>query len=177
VHPDNPMRLKKHYSSREVAALTGLTARQLQWWDARRLFTSSIPSHRTAAGGFTERRYSPVDLLELLALANLRRQGFSVQKIRTLLESLRAHFGIRLYEALDGGGAVTLLTDGREVFARTKTGQFFNLLREPNQPLLAVGEEQRLKALSAKVRRRKRKGASGVSRSERPGPARRRDAE
>ena len=28
------MRLKRTYSSREVAALTGLTARQLQLWDA-----------------------------------------------------------------------------------------------------------------------------------------------
>ncbi len=50
------VRLKKTYSSREVAALTGLSARQLQWWDAHKLLTSTVASHRTDAGGFTERR-------------------------------------------------------------------------------------------------------------------------
>ena len=51
------LRLKKFYSSREVAVLTGLSARQLQWWDSRRLFVPAIASHRTEAGGFTERRF------------------------------------------------------------------------------------------------------------------------
>src|SRR4029450_9502918 len=96
------MRLKKHYSSREVAALTGLTARQLQWWDARRLFMPAIPSHRTEAGGFTEGGYSPLDLLELLVLADLRRRGFSVPQIRRLLDTLRSRFGVRLFEATSG---------------------------------------------------------------------------
>ena len=80
------MKLKQSYSAREVAASTGLSARQLQWWDARRLLSATVASRRTQAGGFTERRYSPMDLYELLALANLRHRGFSVQKIRTLLK-------------------------------------------------------------------------------------------
>ena len=62
------MRLKKTYSSREVAALTGLTARQLQIWDAGGLLSPAIPSHRTNAGGYTERRYTPIELFELLVL-------------------------------------------------------------------------------------------------------------
>ena len=33
------------------------------------------PSHKTEAGGFTERRYTPIDLLELMVLADLRRKG------------------------------------------------------------------------------------------------------
>jgi DNA-binding transcriptional MerR regulator len=151
------VRLKKSYGSREVAALTGLSARQLQWWDARRLFTPAIASHPTPAGGFTERRYSPVDLLELLVLADMRRRGFSVHKIRRLLDTLRRRFGIRLFEAIGGGGPVKLLTDGREVYARTTTGEFFNLLREPDQPLLVIGEEGDLRELSSRVRSRSRK--------------------
>src|SRR5512134_594515 len=119
------MRLKKHYSAREVAALTGLSARQLQWWDSRRLFSSAIASKRTAAGGFTERRYTPVDLLELMVLADLRRHGLSVPRIRQLLETLRQRFGIRLFDAIGGAGPLTLLTDGREIYARTAAGEFF----------------------------------------------------
>src|SRR4051812_11194358 len=98
------MQLKNTYSSREVAAMTGLSARQLQWWDARRLFASHIASKKTERGGYTERRYTPVDLLELLVLAELRRQGLSVADLRRLLETLRARFGVRLFETIGGGG-------------------------------------------------------------------------
>src|SRR5688572_8313432 len=80
--------LKNTYTTREVAAMTGLTARQLQWWDARRVFASHIASKKTARGGYTERRYTPVDLLELLVLAELLRQGVSVAQLRRLLETL-----------------------------------------------------------------------------------------
>jgi DNA-binding transcriptional MerR regulator len=151
------MRLKKHYSSRDVAALTGLSARQLQWWDAKRLLRPSVPTHRTAAGGFTERRYSPVDLFELVALADLRRRGFSVQKIRTILDILRGRFGVRLYDAISNGGPVQLLTDGRDVYVRTDAGQVFNLLRSPSQPLLVVSEEGALRTLNLRMRARGRR--------------------
>ena len=157
--PDRRMRpdLKKNYSSREVASITGLSARQLQWWDTRKLIKPSIPSHRTAAGGFTERRYSPVDLFELAVLADLRRNGLSVSKLRLLLETLRKRFGIRLFDAIGGGGAITLLTDGTDVYARTDNGQFFNLLRAPGQPLLVVGNEGTLKELKLHMRSKNRR--------------------
>ena len=151
------MDLKKNYSSREVAAITGLTARQLQWWDTRRLLKPSIATRRTDAGGFTERRYSPVDLFELAVLAQLRRSGLSVGKLRSLLDTLRRRFGVRLFDAIGGGGPITLLTDGKEVYARSESGQFFNLLRAPSQPLLVVGNEGALKELKLKIRGKARK--------------------
>ena len=160
--------LKKNYSSREVASITGLTARQLQWWDARKLIKPSIAPHRTEAGGYTERRYSPVDLFELAVLADLRRSGLSVSKMRQLLETLRKRFGIRLFDAI-GGGAITLLTDGKDIYARTDNGQFFNLLRAPAQPLLVVGHEGSLKELKlrmrSKARRRKKTPSPKSARS------------
>jgi len=149
--------LKKNYSSREVASLTGLSARQLQWWDARKLIKPSVAPHRTEAGGFTERRYSPVDLFELAVLADLRRSGMSVSKMRALVETLRRKFGIRLFDAIGGGGAITLLTDGTEIYARTENGQFFNLLRAPSQPLLVVGNEGTLKELKLRMRSKGRR--------------------
>lgn len=149
--------LKKSYSSREVAAITGLSARQLQWWDARKLLKPTVATHRTAAGGFTERRYSPVDLFELIALADLRRGGMSVSKLRALLETLRRRFGVRLFDAIGGGGAITLLTDGRDVYARTLEGQFFNLLRSPGQPLLVLGDDGTLKELKLRMRSKGRR--------------------
>src|SRR4029453_18834115 len=102
------MELKNSYSAREVASLTGLSARQLQWWDDRRLFQSAVSPKPTAAGGFTERRYTPVDLLELMVLADLRRHGMTVARIRALLDTLRTRFGIRLFDAVGGAVPVTL---------------------------------------------------------------------
>ncbi len=160
------MRLKKTYSSREVAALTGLTARQLQLWDSGRLLSPAIPPHRTAAGGYTERRYTPIELFELLVLADLRRRGFSVPQLRAILQALKKHFGERLFEATGGGGTVQLLTDGRDIYARTAGGDVFNLLKDPTQPLLVVGNEGLLKELSSSLRPRRRRGnASGSGKS------------
>jgi DNA-binding transcriptional MerR regulator len=149
--------LKKSYSAREVAALTGLTARQLEWWHARGLVVPSVLPRRTPAGGYTERRYSPVELYELLALAELRRRGFSVAKLRVLLETLGRRFGVRLFDTLGGGGSLTLLTDGRELYGRTATGEFYNLLRNPAQPLLPLGESVALRQLGGRTRRRRRR--------------------
>jgi DNA-binding transcriptional MerR regulator len=154
------LELKKTYSSREVAQLTGLTARQLQWWDARRVLQPAIPPRRTSAGGFTERRYTPVELLELLVLAELRRHGFTVQRIRRLLDTLKRRFGVRLFETIGGAGPITLLTDGREIYARTTGGEVFNVLRAPSQPLLVLGEDLPLRELTARPSRRRRKAST-----------------
>ena len=161
------MRLKRTYSSREVASLTGLTARQLQLWDAGGLMAAAIPSHRTAAGGHTERRYTPIELFELIVLADLRQRGFTVHQLHQILLTLREQFQQRLFDATGGGGSVQLLTDGHDIYARTDRGEFFNLLKEPTQPLLVVGNEGLLKELSSTLRTgrraRKRPGA-GVQR-------------
>jgi DNA-binding transcriptional MerR regulator len=176
------MRLKRTYSSREIASLTGLTARQLQLWDANGLMAAAIPTHRTETGGYTERRYTPIELFELLVLADLRRRGFSVHQLHQILATLREQFGVRLFDATGGSGRIQLLTDGHEIYARTERGEFFNLLKEPAQPLLVVGDEGLLKALSSTLRpgrgrkaaRRRRARASG---SEKSLPGRRPDAE
>lgn len=161
------MRLKKYYTSREVAGLTGLTARQLQWWDARRLFTPAIAPQRTEAGGFTERRYTPLDVLELQVLADLRRRGFSIPRLRRLLKTLREVFGVRLYEAIGDGGPMTLLIGGDQIYARTEDERLFNL-ESPTQPLLMVGEDLPMRPLTARERRRRVSGLERSSRRRRP---------
>jgi DNA-binding transcriptional MerR regulator len=150
------MRLKRTYSSREVASLTGLTARQLQLWDTGRLLSAAIPTHRTAAGGYTERRYTPIELFELLVLADLRQRGFSVSQLHAVVQALKDQFGVRLFEATGGGGAVQLLTDGHGIYARAANGAFFNLLESPDQPLLVVGDEGLLRELGGKLKPRRK---------------------
>ena len=143
------MRLKMSYTSREVAALTGLTARQLQWWDKHGIFASAIASRLTTAGGHTERRYSPMDVLELLALADLRRKGFAPAQLKHLINTLRDYFRRRLSETLDDAGELRLLTDGKALFLRTQQGHVFDLLVDPMQPMIADGLP--LKPVTARV--------------------------
>ena len=140
--------------------MTGLTARQLQVWDASGLLPPAVRPRRTAAGGFTERRYTAIELFELLVLADLRRRGFSVQQLHAITGTLRNQFGQRLFDATGGGGSVELLTDGREIYVRTAAGTLFNLLRAPAQPLLVVGDERELKQLSGRLRARPRRKGS-----------------
>ncbi len=150
------MKLKTSYSAREVAALTGLTARQLQGWDASRVFPSAMSPRRTNAGGFTERRYSPVDLVELIVLADLRRRGFTPANLKQLMDTLRAYFRRRLSETLDDAGDLRLLTDGDRLFLRTREGHLFDVLIDPTQPLV-TGEGLVLRPVSGRARPRKRK--------------------
>lgn len=152
------MRLKTSYSAREVAALTGLTARQLQGWDASRIFPPAIAPRRTIAGGFTERRYTPVDVLELVALGELRRRGFTPAALRQMMDTLRDCFRRRLSETLDDAGEMRLLTDGRRLFLRTRQGHLFDLLADPTQRLISE-EGLPLKPVSGRARSRRKKKA------------------
>jgi DNA-binding transcriptional MerR regulator len=156
------MRLKNSYSAREVAALTGLSARQLQTWDAGRIFLPAIAPRRTTSGGFTERRYTPIDVLELAALADLRRRGFTPLVLRQMMDALRDYFRRRLSETLDDAGDVRLLTDGRGLFLRTQQGHVFDLLADPMQPLV-TGDGLPLKPVTglARARAAKKKGKAG----------------
>lgn len=148
------MKLKKLYSSREVAALTGLSAKQLQQWDTKQLIKPSVPSHPTERGGFTERRYTSIELLELTVLAELRRRGFSIARIRRLLEVLRSRFKVRLFEAIEGGGPITLFIEGDQIFARSEKGDLYNVLGNASQPMLMLGEDLKLRQLVAKEGKR-----------------------
>ena len=176
------MKLKKLYSSREVAQLTGLTARQLQWWAQSRFFPSTVPSHKTEAGGFTERRYTPIELLELMVLADLRRKGFTVARIRKLLHVLKTRFKTRLYEAIEGGGPVTLYIDpstssgspraksrgdGGSIYARNEQGDLFSILENAAQPLMMMGEDIKLRQLIARERPAKRRAKGSAAREKR----------
>lgn len=154
------MRLKTSYSAREVAALTGLTARQLQNWDAAQIFPPAIAPRKTSSGGFTERRYTPVDLLELLALAGLRRQGFSPSELRVMMDTLRDCFRRRLSETLDDAGDLRLMTDGQRLFLKTRQGHLFDLLADPTQPLI-TDDGLPLKPVTGRARTKRRKTSSG----------------
>ena len=77
-----------------------------------------------------------------MVLADLRRRGFSIASIRRLLDVLRSRFKVRLFEAIEGGGPITLFIDGKQIFARTEGGEIYNVLENPT-PAAADGRARK----------------------------------
>ena len=127
----------------------------MQWWDEAGVFRPSIAPRKTTQGGFTERRYSPVDVLELIALADLRRRGFDNARLKQMMDALREYFRRRLSETLDDAGDLRLLTDGAGLFLRTRQGHVFDLLVDPMQALLG-SEALKLKPVTGRAKSTKK---------------------
>src|SRR5207245_8347939 len=103
------------FTSRDVIALTGITARQLQWWDERRIVVPARQGHR--------RLYSMEDLAEIAVICVLRRRGFSLQRVRKVMRFLQREFSKRLGATVSGGSEYHLLTDGRTIYLETSAKQ------------------------------------------------------
>lgn len=75
------------FSMPRVKRLTGLSARQLQYWDERGFLAPSVSG---GAGRGRPRLYDFRDLVSLRVAADLRRQGISLQLIRKVHAHLRS---------------------------------------------------------------------------------------
>jgi DNA-binding transcriptional MerR regulator len=122
--------MDQSFTSSQVSERTGLTPRQLQWWDEQGIVVPARQGHR--------RLYSPKDLAELAILCDLRRRGFSLQRVRKMIDLLRREFGHRLADLLSRGPGLHLLTDGESVFLCDSERGVIDLLRDTQQPLLAI---------------------------------------
>src|SRR6266536_847908 len=122
--------MTQSFTSSQVSQRTGLTPRPLQWWDEQSIVVPARQGH--------SRLYSAEDLAELSILSDLRRRGFSLQRIRRMIGLLRREFGRRLAELLGRGSQLHLLTNGESVFLCDSERGVIDLLRNAQQPLLAI---------------------------------------
>ena len=122
--------MQDQFTSREVIALTGITARQLQWWDERGVVRPEREGHR--------RLYSMNQLTEIAVICQLRRKGFSLQGVRKVVRFLDREFGKGLAEILDRNSEIHLLTDGKHLYLETSAKQIVDILKNSNQPILGV---------------------------------------
>jgi len=122
--------MNQSFTSSQVSERTGLTPRQLQWWDEQGIVVPARQGHR--------RLYSAKDLAELAILCDLRHRGFSLQRIRRMILLLRREFGSRLADLGSGAPGLHLLTDGESVFLCDSERGVIDLLRNTQQPLLAI---------------------------------------
>lgn len=117
-------------TSAEVVKLTGITPRQLQWWDERGIVVPAREGRR--------RLYSADDLTEIAVLCALRKKGFPLQRVRRIMKFLQKEFGGRLAQAVTTGSDYHLLTDGKRIYVENSQSQVIDILKNSRQPLLGV---------------------------------------
>lgn len=150
--------MQGRFTSREVIEFTGITPRQLQWWDERGVVSPAREGHR--------RLYSMEDLGEVAVICELRRKGFSLQRVRKVMRFLQGEFGKRLAQTVSGASEYHLLTDGRTLYLESSPRQIVDILKNARQPVLAVCLSDAVKQVRAEVRGKK-SSARTTSRSSR----------
>src|ERR1700690_4250434 len=118
------------FTSKQVVELTGISPRQLQWWDERGIVVPSREGHK--------RVYSLDDLAEVAVICELRERGFSLQKIRRVIRFVQKELGKRLVETVTAASEYHLLTDGRHIFLEESARGGVALLKNARQPMLTV---------------------------------------
>ena len=135
------------FSSAEVIDLTGITARQLQWWDERKIV---VPQRRGR-----NRVYSLDDLAEVAVICELRRKGFSLQRVRQVMRYLQRELGKRLVETVTSGSEYHLLTDGKRIYLENSERQIIDLLKNSRQPILSICLTDAVQEVRAEVHKRR----------------------
>jgi DNA-binding transcriptional MerR regulator len=121
---------ERTYSSSEVSDIAGVSLRQLQWWDERKVVSPRHEGHR--------RVYFSAEVVEITVIAELRRKGFSLQKIRRVLRFLQKEMGRRLAELLDSNSDLHLVTDGKAIYLEDRNERIIDILKNAQQPMFLV---------------------------------------
>jgi DNA-binding transcriptional MerR regulator len=134
----------REFTSQDVVALTGISPRQLQWWDEQGIVSPGREGHR--------RLYTLADVTEISVICELRRKGFSLQRVRKVLRFLQREYGKRLDATLNSSSQVHLLTDGERIYIETSARQVIDILKNARQPLLTVCLSDTLRQIRAEIR-------------------------
>ncbi len=122
--------MDKQFTSAEVVKLTGITPRQLQWWDERGIVVPQREGRR--------RLYSRDDIAEVAVICALRRKGFPLQRVRRIMRFVQKELGRRLADAVSSGSDYHLLTDGKRIYLENSERQVIDILKNSRQPLLGI---------------------------------------
>src|SRR5271165_2984767 len=143
------------YTSGDVARIAGVSLRQLQWWDERNVVSPRQEGHR--------RVYLPQEVVEVSVIAELRRKGFSLQKIRRVLRFLQKETGKRLSEAVANDSDVHLITDGKNIYLEDQPDRVIDVLKNAKQPMFLVCVTDQLRRLQTAAARKPAESESSAS--------------
>lgn len=121
---------ERTFSSSEVSGVAGVSLRQLQWWDERKVVSPRHEGHR--------RIYLASEVVEITVIAELRRKGFSLQKIRRVLRFLQKEMGRRLAEVMQSASDLHLVTDGKSIYLEEKQDRIIDIFKNSKQPMFLV---------------------------------------
>ena len=136
---------ERTYSSNEVARVAGVSLRQLQWWDERKVVSPRHLGHN--------RLYEPAEVVEITVIAQLRRKGFSLQQIRKVLRSLQREMGRRLAEVMDASSDLHLVTDGKSIYLEDQYERIIDILKNSRQPMFLVCVSDQVQRLTNNARK------------------------
>ncbi len=128
------------YTSSEVSRIAGVSLRQLQWWDERKVVSPRHEGHK--------RVYLPEEVVEITVIAELRRKGFSLQKIRRVLRFLQREVGRRLADLLQNEANLHLVTDGKTIYLEENQDRIIDILKNARQPMFLVCVSDQVKRLN-----------------------------
>src|ERR1700686_2393315 len=117
----------RSYSSSDVSRIAQVSLRQLQWWDERKVVSPSHEGHK--------RVYMAEEVIEITIIAELRRKGFSLQKIPRVLRFLQREMGKRLAEVVDQSADLHLVTDGKTIYLEEQQDKIIDILKNAKQPM------------------------------------------
>src|SRR5229473_4593580 len=135
--------MDQQFTTAQVVRMTGITPRQLQWWDERGIVVPSREGRR--------RLYCLDDVTEVAVICALRRKGFPLQRVRRIMKFLQKEFGWRLAETVSSGSDYHLLTDGKRVYLENSQRQVIDVLKNSRQPLLSVCLSDAVKEVRAEI--------------------------
>jgi len=147
------------FNSSDVARICGVSLRQLQWWDERNVVSPRQDGHK--------RVYMPEEVVEISVIAELRRKGFSLQKIRRVLRFLQKDMGKRISEAMTASSDVHLLTDGKSIYLEDAPNRIVDLLKNARQPMFLVCVTDQAKRLALNGERKPARSETSPARKAR----------
>jgi len=135
----------KTFTSSDVSRIAQVSLRQLQWWDERKVVSPRHEGHK--------RVYHPEEVNEVTVIAELRRKGFSLQKIRRVLRFLQREMGRRLSEVLSGEHDLHLVTDGKSIYLEENSEKIVDILKNARQPMFLVCVSDQVRRLNAPAKK------------------------
>lgn len=129
------------FASADISDLAGVSLRQLQWWDEQKVVSPQHEGHR--------RIYSSEEAVEISVIAELRRKGFSLQKIRRVLRFLQREMGRRLSDVLSESSDLHLVTDGKQIYLEENSERIIDILKNAKQPMFLVCVSDQVRRLGA----------------------------
>lgn len=134
------------FNTRTACKLTGLTQRQIDYWDRIHFIK---PSVKEASGYGSVRLYSFTDLVQLKVAKTLMNKGLSLQRIRKSITYLKKSFpGIEKPLA-----EMRLITDGETIFVLTENKEVILDTLSKGQLVMAIAIGKIIEELKGEVKK------------------------